>query len=92
MDYFSSIDIASIGFVALATFGTVSAVNFFAKRLDSRQNFLLSVLFAVIYSFVPADLGNIAVNKFRDAFAIAVTLNGAYQFLGGVAKKVGESA
>lgn len=90
MEFFSGIDIASIGFVALATFGTVSAINFF-KPMNSKANFLLSLVFAIIYGFVPADLGNIVVNKVRDAYAVAVVLNGAYQFLGGVVKKVGSA-
>lgn len=90
MELLSNIDLQTIGFVALATFGSVSAVNFF-KQMDSRQNFLLSVGFALAFSFVPADLGNVIVNKIRDAVAVAVTLNGAYQFLGGVAKKMGSN-
>lgn len=91
MDLFTNIDLATIGFVALATFGSVSAINFF-RALNSRQNFLLSMVFALVYSLVPSNLGNEIVNRVRDAFAVAVTLNGAYQFLGGVAKKVGKDA
>jgi len=87
MELLNGIDIASAGFVLLATFGAVSAVNFWKKQ-DSRVNFLLSVGFAIAFSFVPPDLGNMIVNKIRDAVAIALSLNGAYQFLGGVAKKV----
>lgn len=87
MEIFAGIDIQTIGFVALATFGSVSAVNYFYK-LNSRGNFLLSIVFAFIFGFIPADLGSIILNRVRDAFAVAVTLNGAYQFLGGVAKKI----
>lgn len=87
MELFSTIDIKTISFVALATFGTVSAINF-RYKLNSQGNFLLSLVFALLYSFVPADLGNIILNKIRDAYAIAVVLNGAYQFAGGVAKKM----
>lgn len=87
MEIFNGIDIATAGFVALATFGSVSAVNFWKKQ-NSRTNFLLSLLFAFGFSFVPADFGNIIANKAKDAFNIAVLLNGSYQFLGGIAKKI----
>ncbi len=91
MELLNGIDIASAGFVLLATFGAVSAVNFWKKQ-TSQMNFILSVVFAIVFSFVPPDLGNVIVNKVRDAVAIALSLNGAYQFLGGVAKKVGMTA
>lgn len=88
MDILNNIDINSIGFVALATFGAVSAVNILWKKLESKENLILSAVFAFAFAFVPADLGNEIVNRVRDAVAVALTLNGAYQFLGGVAKKV----
>lgn len=88
MELLNGFDYASAGFILLATFGAVSAVNFWKKQ-DSRGNFLLSILFSFLFSFVPADLGSIIANKVKEAIAIAVTLNGAYQFLGGVAKKIG---
>lgn len=87
MEIFNGIDIAQAGFVSLATFGSVSVLNFWGK-LDSKTNFLWSVVFAIIYSFVPANLGNELANRFRDAVYIAVALNGAYQFSGGVMKKM----
>lgn len=90
MEIFSGIDLNTIGFVALATFGSVSAVNFF-RKLDSKQNFLLSIVFAFIFGFVPANLGNEIANRVKDAIAVGVSLNGAYQFLSGLAKKVGGS-
>lgn len=88
MDFLNNVDVASMGFLALATFGSVSAVNFW-KKLDTKQNFLLSVAFAFAFTFVPENLGNVFLNKFRDAYAIATFLNGLYQFSGGVVKKIG---
>lgn len=88
MEILAGLDIQTLGFVALATFGAVSAVNF-KWKLSSQANFLLSVLFAIAFSFVPADLGSVIANKIKEAVVIATMLNGAYQFLGGVAKKVG---
>ena len=82
-------DIQSMSFVALITFGAVSAVNYW-KKLDSQMNLMLSVVIAIALSFVPADLGNLIANKIKEAVAIAIGLNGLYQGLGGIAKKVGE--
>lgn len=88
---FDFISLFNLGFVPFATFGAVAAFNFW-KKLDSKQNFLLSVGFAIAFSFVPADWGNVILNKVKDGVSVAVVLNGAYQFLGGVAKKFGASA
>lgn len=89
MDILKGIDITTAGFILLSTFGAVSAVNFWKKQ-TTQWNFILSVLFAFLFGFVPADLGNLIANKIKDAIAIAVTLNGAYQFIGGVARKIGQ--
>jgi hypothetical protein len=76
------------GFVLTLTFGAVSAVNIFYKQLDSKWNLGLSFVFALIFAFIPANLGNIILNQIKNAVAVAVSLNGAYQFLSGIAKKV----
>lgn len=89
MDFLNNINIAQASFTLLATFGTVSAVTFWKKDLESNQKFLLSVAVAFIFGFVPADLGNLLANKIKEAISIAVALNGAYQFISGVVKKIG---
>lgn len=88
MDIFAGLDLATATFVGLATFGSVSAVNFF-RPLDSKQNFLLSIAFAFVFGFVPANLGNEIANRVKEALTIGVALNGAYQFTSKVATKVG---
>lgn len=87
MELLTSIDLSTWGFVAIATFGAVAAVNF-KWKLAPMQNYLLSVVFAFAFLFVPADLGSFIANRIKEAIAIATTINGAYQFLGGVAKKI----
>lgn len=87
MELLQGLDLSTMGFVALATFGAVAAVNF-KWRLTSMQNFWLSVAFAFGFGFVPGDWGSFFANKIKEAVAIATTLNGAYQFLSGLAKKV----
>lgn len=76
-------------YILVLTFGAVSAINIFYKQLDSKWNLGLSFVFALIFAFIPTDLGNIILNKIRDAVGIAIALNGSYQLLSGLAKKVG---
>jgi hypothetical protein len=87
MDFLQSVDVSAWGFVALATFGAVAAVNF-KWKLSPTQNYLLSVPFAFVFLFVPADFGSLIANRIKEAIAVATAINGAYQFLGGVAKKI----
>lgn len=82
------IDLETIGFVGLFTFGIVAAVNF-KYKLKSLPNFLLSVAVAFALGFVPADWGSFILNRLRDAIYIAGTVNGGYQFASGVSKKLG---
>jgi hypothetical protein len=88
MEILQELDFASIGFVALFTFGLVAAINF-KWKLNSQNNFLLSIVFAFLLGFVPSDWGSMVANKAKEAIAIAVSLTGAYKFIQGVAKKVG---
>jgi hypothetical protein len=88
LEWLKALDIQNIGFVAMFSFGSVAAINF-KWKLSSGYNFLLCVAFAIAFGFVPADLGNVILNKVRDGIAIAVSLNGVYQALGNTAKKIG---
>ena len=89
MEALSTIDLQSVGFVALVTFGAVSAVNFWRPQ-SSRTNFVLSVIFALGLGFVPADMGNMIANRIKDAIMVATGLNGAYQALSKIATRVGQ--
>ena len=88
MELLNGLDLATASFVLLATFGAVSAVSFWKKDLTTQQKFLLSICFAFIFGFIPADLGNIVATKAKDAIAVGVTLNGVYQFVTKVATKI----
>lgn len=100
MDYtqfLSTIDFSTFGYVALMTFGAVAGVNIVYKKrtdkeLESDVKLALSVVFAIIFGFIPADLGSLILNKFRDGLSIAVMLNGAYQALSGIGKKFAGTA
>lgn len=90
MELLQGLDLTTIGFVALISFGIVAIINF-KWKLTSMQNFWLSVGCAFLLGFVPTDLGNMILTRLKDAIAIGLSLNGAYKALQGIAKKVGES-
>ena len=87
MELITGLDWQSASFIMLMSFGAVSAVNFWKKQTP-KINFLLSMGFAFIFGFVPADFGNIIANHVKEAIAVALSVNGIYQGLGGIAKKV----
>lgn len=95
MDYttfLSTLDFSAIGFVGLATFGSVAAVSMVYKKrtgldIASDTKLFLSIFFAVLFGFVPADFGIVVLNKFRDGLSAALLVNGLYQGLG----KIGEA-
>ena len=87
MEFLATVDIEALGFVGLVSFGIVSLVNY-KYHLTPLQNFGLSVVFAFVLGFVPADWGNFFFNKLKEALAIAGVVNGAYQSISGIAKKV----
>jgi hypothetical protein len=90
MDYtgfLTTLDLSAMGFVGVATFGTVAAANLFyksrtGKELASETKLIASVVTAIVFGFVPADLGSIILNKVRDGVSVALLLHGFYQGLG----------
>lgn len=95
MDYttfLSTLDVSAMGFVGVATFGTVAAANLLYKNrkgveLSSGMKLAFSVVVAIAFGFVPADLGSIILNKVRDGISVALLLHGFYQGLSNVAMK-----
>ncbi len=88
-------DFQTATFIALATFGAVHFITYVLKKrwgveLDSDTKIILSVVIAFGLSFVPVHFANEIANRIKDAIAVAITLNGAYQFTSGVAKKIGQ--
>lgn len=87
-------DFQSATFIALATFGAVHFITYVLnKRFDielaSDAKIYLSVILAFGLAFVPQEFANDITTRIKDAIAVAIALNGAYQFTSGVAKKVG---
>lgn len=72
-------DLANITFVGLITLGVVNVITFFYPTLDSKVKFGLAVLTAFLLTFVPAELGNIILDKAKIAIEIAFASSGGYK-------------
>jgi hypothetical protein len=60
----------------------------FGQDMDSQVKFIIAVLIAFGWSYIPMGVGNDIVARIRDAVGIATGMAGLYQFSGGVASKV----
>lgn len=78
-------DFTNMTFAGLATLGVVNVIGFFKPNLDSKVKFGLSIVAALAFLFIPADLGNIIFEKLKEAITIAFAVSGSYK----LAMKVG---
>lgn len=78
-------DLTNIGFVALMTIGFVNVLSFWKPTMDSKVKIGVSIAFAFVLTFIPADMGNLIANKLKEAIEIALLATGGYK----VAQKVG---
>lgn len=78
-------DFTNMTFAGLATLGVVNVIGFFKPGLDSKVKFGLSIVAALAFLFIPADLGNIIFEKLKEAITIAFAVSGSYK----LAMKVG---
>lgn len=86
-------DLQTATFIALGTFGIVHFIAYVLKKryqieMASDTKIILSVAVAFGLSFVPTEFGNEIASRIKDAIAVAIALNGAYQFGSGLAKKI----
>lgn len=77
----------SLTFVGLATLGIVNVISFYKPDLDSKTKFLISIVAAFGLTFVPAEIGNILLDKMKVALEVAFAASGTYK----LAQKVGGS-
>lgn len=75
------LDIASLTLTGLAAIGVVNVVTFFKKDLDSKVLFTLSVLAAFAVTFIPVELGNIILEKAKEALLVAFAASGTYKIM-----------
>lgn len=78
MELLSNVDLVQLGFTGLMSFGSVGAVGFFRNNLTAGQKFGLFFVFAFVYGFVPADLGNVLFERIKEALAVATTGTALY--------------
>ena len=78
-------DLASISFLGLIGLGTVNVISFFKADMDSRLKFFLSFVVVLAATFVPAEFGNIILDKAKLALEVALSASGLYK----VATKAG---
>lgn len=72
-------DILNMSLVGLVALGAVNVVTFFKPDMDSRLKFSISVLIAFVVAFIPADLGNLLLDKLRLALEAALAASGTYK-------------
>lgn len=79
--------LANITFVGLATLGIVNAITMFVPGLESKHKFLISIVAAFALTFIPADIGNMLLEKMKEAVMVAFAASGTYK----LAQKAGGS-
>lgn len=79
------VDLQSATLAMLAVVGAVNVLTIFRPYSSSQEKFILSVVVALVISFIPADLNNLILNKLKDALTLAFTGSGAYK----IAQKAG---
>lgn len=78
MDFFST-DLFNMGFVGLMTIGFVNVLGWFRPTWDSKLKFGCAVAFAFAMTFVPAELGNIILDKLKLALSVGLASSGVYK-------------
>lgn len=74
-------DFTGMTFAGLATIGVVNVLGFFRPNMDSKLKFGISIVAAMAFLFVPADLGNLLFDKLKEAITIAFAASGTYKLV-----------
>ena len=78
-------EFGSLTLAGLIAIGTVNVISFFKTDLDSKIKFAISFVVAFAVLFVPFEVGNVILQKIKDALEIALAASGTYK----LATKVG---
>jgi len=73
------VDLETATLSLLVVIGTVNVISFFNKDMDSRMKFGISLAVAFAVSFIPVELGNIILEKLKDAITVALAASGGYK-------------
>ena len=71
--------LSDITFVGLATLGVVNVVTMFKSDMDSKYKFLISILAAFAFTFVPEEVGSFLLDKMITAVKVAFAASGTYK-------------
>ena len=63
----------------LVAIGAVNVLTMWKPDMDSKVKFLISFIVAFLVLFVPPDLGNILLDKAKEAIIIALSASGVYK-------------
>jgi len=72
-------DLQNITLAGLAAIGAVNVLTMWKPGIESKWKFIASLGVAFLFSFIPADLGNMLLEHVRDALAIAFASSGVYK-------------
>lgn len=72
-------DIANLTLSGLAVIGIVNVISFFKPNMDSRIKFAISFIVAFVVTFIPVEIGNVILEKSREALTIAFASSGVYK-------------
>lgn len=72
-------DIVNITFLGLIGLGTVNALTMWNPKLDSKTKLIISGVVVFAATFIPAELGNIFLDKAKVAIEVALASSGGYK-------------
>lgn len=72
-------DFASLTLAGLVAIGVVNVITMFKPDLDSRVKFAISAVAAFIVTFIPPELGNVILEKAKEAIMVAFAASGTYR-------------
>ncbi len=78
-------DLTNATLVGLVTLGFVNVLSIYKPELDSRAKFAASIAVAFAVLFVPAEIGNLLLDKIKTALEVAFAVSGTYK----LAQKIG---
>lgn len=78
-------DYQSLTLSGLVAVGVVNVLTMWKPTMDAKLRFGLSALAAFLVTFVPVELGNVLLEKAKDALMVAFAASGVYK----IAQKAG---
>lgn len=77
----TNLDWQSMSLAVLFAVGATNVVSMWKKDMTSKEKWLVSVVAALVASFVPVELGNEVLTRLKDAVGVAVVASGSYKIV-----------